>query len=252
MEDLRIIDVTAENAEKEGLFCMKNPSNPGFRAKLGWLGQRIEEGLRLKVLKDGEERAGFIEYLPAEKAWRPVHAPGYMFIHCLWVYPKKFHGRGYAARLVRECIEDARASGMEGVAVTVSEGSWMAGPSVFEKNGFLVTEEKDRFQLMANRFGESELPAFREWEKEAEKYPGLHLVLAHQCPLFLRSVEEMIKTAEMFGRKLEINVLETAAEAQRAPSGYGTYTLIYKGRVLADHYVSHTHFRNILTRELQE
>ena len=27
----------------------------------------------------------FIEYCPAEKAWMPVTAPGYLMINCLWV-----------------------------------------------------------------------------------------------------------------------------------------------------------------------
>ncbi len=250
MDDIRIVDVTVDNVGETGLFCLRNPRHPGFRDKAGWLSAHRVEGLRLKVLYSGTEAAGFIEYVPAEKAWRPVEAPGHLFIHCLWVYPKKFLGQGVARRLVEECLREAEQAGKNGVAVTVSKGSWMAGPDLFLKLGFAVAEEKGRFVLLSRTAWAAEAPRFRDWEGEAGKYRGLHLVYAHQCPLFCRSVDEMRKTAREHGHELQVTLLRTAEEAQRAPSGYGVYNLVYDGRVLADHYISNTRFRNILTKEL--
>lgn len=251
MSGFVIQDITLENAREEGLFCIKNPRNEGFRLKLEWLGKRLREGLRFKLLKAGGKAAGFIEYVPGEKAWRPVSAAGYMFIHCLWVYPNKFLRQGYASALISSSIEDAREAGMAGVAVVASEGSWLAGPRVFEVNGFETLARKGRFILMARNFSPGPPVAFRDWEQEASKYQGLHLVFANQCPLFIRSVDEMRNTARTFGLDLQVERIESPEEAQRSPSGFGVYTLLLDGRVLADHYISNARFTNILKKELQ-
>ena len=107
MNSKSIIEVTSENAAQEGLFCIKNPKYPGFKLKLDWMKKRMKEGLKLKLLKKENETLGFIEYVPGEFAWRPVKAAGYMFIHCIWVYPKKNYNQGYASLLIEDCIKEA-------------------------------------------------------------------------------------------------------------------------------------------------
>lgn len=79
-----ILEVTAENVEKNGFFCyMSKKKSEGYRRKLNWLKSRFAEGLRIKMLALPDR--GFIEYIPGERAWRAVHADGYLLIHCLWV-----------------------------------------------------------------------------------------------------------------------------------------------------------------------
>ena len=51
-------------------------------AKKEWLKQRFEEGL--VFYRSGERGKCFIEYIPAENAWVPIDADGYMYIDCLW------------------------------------------------------------------------------------------------------------------------------------------------------------------------
>lgn len=250
MESLKFIEVTEANASQESLFCIKNPTYPGFQLKLDWLTKRRKEGLKLIILKSGNENTGFIEYVPGRFAWRPIEALEYMFIHCMWVFPKKNYNRGYASRLINHCIEDAKKLGMKGVAVQVSSGSWMAGNEVYLKNGFLSVETKGRFELMVNKFSDSPNPTFIDWEKNQGKYTGLNLIYANQCPLFIKSVDEMKRTATEFGYELKVTVLETSEQARQAPSGYGVYNLVYNGKLLADHYISNTRFKNILTKEL--
>ena len=48
----------------------------------------------------------------------------------------------------------------------------------------------------------------------------------------------------------EITEIKTAKEAQQAPSGYGVYSLVYNGKLLSDHYISNTRFKNILKKEI--
>jgi L-amino acid N-acyltransferase YncA len=251
MATLTFIEVTPKNISEEGLFCVRNPKNPGFQLKSEWLEKRRSEGLILKLLKAGHETVGFIEYVPGEFAWRPVAAKGYIFIHCLWIYPKKNLKKGYASRLIQHCLEESRKAGWAGVAVITSEGSWMAGKELFLKNGFTEISSKGRFDLLAIKFKEMADPTFMDWESKAKKYQGLNLIYAHQCPLFIKSVEDITARAKGYELELKITELKTAKDAQNSPSGYGVYSLIYNGKLVADHYISNTRFRNILNKELK-
>ena len=48
---MRIIDVTADNVEETGFFClMSRRKSEGWQRKLKWLHQRFAEGLRIKML----------------------------------------------------------------------------------------------------------------------------------------------------------------------------------------------------------
>lgn len=247
---MEIIEVTEKNAVNESLFCIKNPKYDGFKFKLNWLKDRWKEGLKLKILKLGDEKIGFIEYTPSEHAWRPVKANNYLFIHCLMVYGKKNNNLGYGSELIKHCIEDARKMKKSGVAVFTSKGSWIANQSIFLKNGFELIDTKENFELLAFRFNGSSQPAFRDWTIQLIKYKGLHLIYANQCPLFTKSIDEMTQTAKSFGLTLNTTLINTAREAQLAPGAYGTYNLVYNGKLLSYHYISNTRFKNILNKEL--
>ena len=247
---MQIIEVTEDNAAKEGLFCVKNPKYEGFQLKLNWLKQRWKEGIKLKILKSDNDKLGFIEYIPGEFAWRPVQAKSYLFIHCLMVYGKDNYHSGYGSLLIKECINDAKKANKAGVAVIASKGTWMADKSIFLKNGFELLESKDRFDLLVYKTKEAPNPEFINWEDNLNKYKGLHLIYANQCPLFIKSVDEMKQTAKSYGLDLQVTVLKSANEAQQSPSGYGTYCLVYNGKILSDHYISNTRFKNILNKEI--
>ncbi len=81
-----------------------------------------------------------------------VNAKGYMVIHCLWVVGKG-KGKGYGRRLIEECVKDARAQKMKGVAMLTSDHTWLAGKDIFECNGFVeVDSAPPSFHLMALQF----------------------------------------------------------------------------------------------------
>ncbi len=250
MNSFSIVEINAENVHSEGLFCVKNPKYPGFGLKVEWMLKRMEEGLKLKLLKVDNETAGFIEYVPGEYTWRPVSAKSYMFIHCIWIYPKKNLNHGYGSQLVKHCIEDARKTGKAGVAVMATNGTWMPDATLFLRNGFVCVDSKERFDLMVLKFNNHPDPVFYDWNTNSPGYQGLNLIYANQCPLFIRSVEDLKKTAAGFNIQLNIKELKSAAEAQQAPSGFGVYSLIYNGKILADHYISSTRFKSILNKEV--
>ena len=154
MASFKFLEVTSENIQEEGLFCIRNPKYPGFQLKAQWLEKRRSEGLKLKLLKRDNETVGFIEYVPGEFAWRPLKAPDYLFIQCLWVYPKKNLNKGYASQLIDHCIDESRSCGLAGVTVITSEGSWITGKELFLKNGFTWVDSKSRFDLLVMKLKE--------------------------------------------------------------------------------------------------
>ena len=90
-----LIDVKEDNVSATGFFCcMSKRKSQGYRRKLDWLRLRFAEGIKIKMLGQGQR--GFIEYLPGEYAWRPVNADGFMMIHCLWVVGKS-KGKKYGS-----------------------------------------------------------------------------------------------------------------------------------------------------------
>ena len=110
---MEYIQVTKENLETEHICCaISNNRDCQVSSKKAWLADRFEDGL--VFLKSVERGKCFIEYLPAEKAWNPIEAAGYMYIDCLWV-SGSFKGHGYANDLLGACIADSREKGKLGL-----------------------------------------------------------------------------------------------------------------------------------------
>ena len=250
MDDtVQIISVTPENVDSHGLFCVKSKKNPGYARKLDWLLREYPKGLRLKILQDEEGRQlGFIEYTPAEQAWRPVEAPGYLFIHCMYIYKKEDKGKGNASALLQDCIEDARQQGKAGVAVIASDGPWIAGKAVFLKNGFEPADQRGGFELLHFPLAQGPLPRLPDWEAQQKHYPGWQLLYADQCPWHQKCAEELLGLAEEKGLPLEAKVVESSAAARSGPSAFGTFALTKDGALLEYHYISKTRFKNILKK----
>ena len=90
---MEYIRLTKENLEKEHICCaISNDSDIQVSFKKAWLLERFDEGL--VFLKSAERGKCFIEYIPAENAWNPIDAEGYMYIDCLWV-SGSLKGHGY-------------------------------------------------------------------------------------------------------------------------------------------------------------
>ena len=250
--DVLLETVRPENIATCGIGCVASRRHEGVAAKSLWLDQRFAEGLRMLLFRDGRGTPlAFLEFIPGEHAWRPVAAEGWLFVHCLWVYPKGQAVGGLGSRLIQACVEEARRIRARGVAAMVSDGPWMAAKQVFLKNGFVQTAERDRFQLVTLRLRRGPAPSFRDLPKKWSRRRGLHIVYAPQCPYLPKSVHAIEAVAREHGIPVTITVLRNASEAQHAPSYYGVFNLLWNGRLLSDHYVSETRFRNILRREIE-
>ncbi len=243
--------VGPENLSDCGIGCITNPKHEGYGPKVEWLQRRFAEGLRFLLFRDERGKPlAFLEYVPGEYAWRSVDAEGWLFVHCLWVYPKGQAVGGLGSRLIQACVEEARQAGARGVAAMVSEGPWMAGKQVFLKNGFVQIAESDRFQLVIHRLRKGRAPRFRDIRTKRAKHRGLHIVYSAQCPYLPKTVNDLAAMAAEHSLKVKVTVLKSAREAQDAPSCYGVFNLLWNGRLLSDHYVSRGRFSNILRKEI--
>ena len=247
----RIVEVTVENLpEHPGAICFINPKNEHYNIKISWMLEQFKKGLKIKLLYiEGEKSPkGFIEYIPGEFCWRPVDAKGYMFIHCLWTYDKKYQRQGLGKQLIDDVEKDA--SQMKGVAMLVSNGSFMADSRIFLKNGYRITETSGKDQLLVKQFVEGPLPVLNKSGIDLSKYKGLTFIYSLQCPWVARFMEEVKPILEKKNLTPEMIEIRTYAEAQKAPSVYGTFNLIYNGKILADRYISTTRFVNIINKEI--
>ncbi|MBT8271227.1 MAG: GNAT family N-acetyltransferase [Bacteroidia bacterium] len=249
---INIIEVTPENVDTYGVFCIKNKKAAGYAKKLTWFKDKVNDGLKIRIaIDDSEKQLGFIETIPAEKAWRPIKAVNYVFIQCIAIFSKADRSKHLGSRLLKACEAEAREDKRSGICSMTSTGVWMADHKLFEKNDYLQAAEKDRFKLMYKPFGlESKPPEFLDWKANLGKYQGWQLFYADQCPWHEKSVNDLRQAAARHNVDLQINKLTSPADILNVPSGFGTYALVHDGELLADHYISKTRFENILKKEL--
>ena len=243
--------VDASNVDETGFFCyMSKRKEPGYKQKRDWLEARFAEGMKIKIVhENGGRDTAFIEYIPGEYAWRAVHAPGYMVIHCLWVVGKG-KGKGYGSRLIKECLDDARAQKMHGVAMLTSDRTWLASKDIFERNGFAeVDSAPPSFQLMVTRFGsgpEAGLP--KNWDARARAFGrGLTVIRTAQCPYIENGATAILSFAKERGIRSKVVELKSAKEVQeQSPSAYGVFGTVLDGQLLAYQYLLEKDFDKLL------
>ncbi|MDZ7805761.1 MAG: hypothetical protein U5K71_01430 [Gracilimonas sp.] len=83
---MTLIKLNADTIGQGTLPCidLKNPNSPElFTYNRDWLLDRFEEGM--VIIKLDTPKDAFIEYVPAEFAWKPIYAPGYTYINHVYV-----------------------------------------------------------------------------------------------------------------------------------------------------------------------
>ena len=251
---MTLAEVTKDNVSEVGIFCIKDKKADGFKKKIEWYKNKFNEGLQIILVIDSNQKEiGFIEFLPSESSWRPVLAQNYMFIQCIALFTKKSRNQSIGSQLISFCESKAKEANMDGVCVMTSSGPWMANKTIFEKNNYHKVDEKDRFELMSKSFNDkASLPSFVDWDQNLKIYNGWNLVYSDQCPWHDKSVKALANTSRKYNIDLMVTQLKSPLDAQQAPSGFGTFSLIRDGRLLADHYISNTRFENILKKELNQ
>jgi hypothetical protein len=256
VSDVRLVDVDEESFDKLPCCGIKSPGHPGRREKCCWLRDNASFGLRAKALlaPDGQP-SGYIEYIPGEFAWRGVKAAGYMLIHCIWIYARRYQRKGWGSILVQACLDDAKTAGLCGAAAVVREGPWMADRRLFIANGFEpVDTAPPDYELLAARFDNSApAPTFetKSTSSLARYGQGLTVLRSSQCPHIAKFASEIVEAAEKdYHIKPRVIEIKSWRDAQKAPTPFAVFALIYNGQLLADHQISRTRFRNIMNNAL--
>jgi len=250
MTDIEIIDLTPDNIANYGVCGYKDvEKHLELRRKIDWFKEYYPKGLRIKAIisKTGGYQ-GMLEYIPGKYAHRPVDVVGYMFIHCIFVgFKTEFKRKGYASSLIDTCIEEAKSLNMNGVAVVTRKGSFMANRDIFIKKGFISTDSvKPDFELLALKFNKTATdPKFKTFSPD--KYDsGLTIMRSAQCPYSVKNVDAILKTAKKLKIKADLVEIKDYESAQKTPSAFGTFCIIFNNEVISHHPISNTRFENIM------
>ena len=228
---MNYIRITKENIDKEHICCAM--SNKQSDKKKEWLKQRFEEGL---VFYRSEERGKcFIEYIPAENAWVPIQAEGYLYIDCLWV-SGSMKGHGYSNDLLDACIDDAKAQGRKGLCILSSEKrkkEFLGDPKYLAYKGFHTADTSDcGITLMYLPFEPSAVPPrFKECAKHPKiEEEGFVLYYTDQCPFTYYWVPRVEEVARENHIRLKVIHMTDKNAAQNVPAPVTTYALFRDGQ----------------------
>ena len=247
---MEYIRVTKDNLEKEHICCaISNNKDVQVSSKKAWLAERFTEGL--VFLKSVERGKCFIEYIPAENAWVPIEADGYMYIDCLWV-SGSFKGHGYSTDLLTACIRESKEKGKKGLCIlcAAKKKPFLADPKFLKYKGFAVCDEADNgIQLWFLPFSDNaEKPRFKECAKHPHiEDSGYVLYYTDQCPFnakYVPIVEQTTKEHNIPFRAIHIVSKELA---QNVPTPITTYALFRNGEYLTNEQMNDTKFLKLVS-----
>ncbi|MBR5340957.1 MAG: YoaP domain-containing protein [Erysipelotrichaceae bacterium] len=246
---MEYIRVTKENLEKEHICCaISNNNDVQVSSKKAWLKDMFDEGL--VFLKSAERGKCFIEYVPAENAWNPIDAKGYMYIDCLWV-SGSFKGHGYSNDLLNECIKDSKEKGKKGLCVLSSakKKPFLSDPKFLKYKGFEVCDEADNgIQLWYLPFDKkADKPQFKECARHPHiKEKGYVLYYTSQCPFNGKYVPILEETAKKEKVDFKAIQIKNKKDAQNAPTPITTYALFCDGEYLSNEQMNDKRFLKLI------
>jgi thiol-disulfide isomerase/thioredoxin len=248
---MEYIRVTKENLEEEHICCaISNNKDVQVSSKKAWLSERFNEGL--VFLKSVERGKCFIEYIPAENAWNPLIADGYMYIDCLWV-SGSLKGHGYSSDLLDLCVKDSKSKGKKGLCILSSakKKPFLADPKFLKHKGFAVCDEADNgIQLWYLPFQkDTEIPRL----KECAKHPhidekGYVLYYTSQCPFNAKYVPILERFAKEQSIPFRAIHLQKKEEAQNAPTPITTYALFFDGEYITNEQMNEKKFLKLIQK----
>jgi len=252
---MEYIKVTCENIEKEHICCaISNNNDIQVSSKKEWMAERFEEGL--VFLKSVERGKCFIEYIPAENAWNPILADGYMYINCLWV-SGSLKGNGYSTDLLNACIDDSKNKGKKGLCILSSakKKTFLADPKFLKYKGFRVCDEAENgIQLWYLPFNQNaELPKIKKCAKQPHiEEKGYVLYYTSQCPFNAKYVPIIENIAREKLIQFKSIHLQSKEEAQNAPTPNTTYSLFFDGNYITNEQMNDKKFIKLLEKQFTE
>lgn len=248
---MEFIKITKENLEKEHICCaISNNKDIQVASKKAWIANSLNDGL--VFLKSTERGKCFIEYIPAEKAWCPVSANGYMHINCLWV-SGSLKGHGYSNDLLNACIADAKAQGKLGITVisSLKKMPYLSDPKYLAYKGFKIADTAEPFfnLMYLPLVNNAPLPQF----KDCVKHPridkqGFVVYYTHACPFTAKYVPIIESYAKDKGILFESVLIDNIDKAQTAPMAWTNYAVFYNGQYVTNEILNEKKFADLIAR----
>lgn len=245
---MELIKITKDTIEKEHICCaISNNKDCQVSAKKSWLYDRFDDGL--VFLKGNVRGKCFIEYIPAQYAWAPIDADGYMYIDCFWV-SGQYKGQGNSNLLLDECIRDSREKGALGLCVLSSKKKigYLSDPKYLNYKGFRTADSCGYFELMYLPFEDTkEIPHFKDCVRNPlVPESGFVLYYASQCPFTAKYVPMIEAIAKQKGLDFVTKQFTSTEEAQNAPSPFTSFSLFYNGDFVTHEILSEKKFEKLL------
>lgn len=234
MEEYEIISVTEENLADEHICCaIGNDARNKKRSevKKAWMKECLKQGLQFK--KINIRGKAFIEYIPAEYAWKPVSAPGYNLIHCLWI-SGKYKKQGLSKELMELCFEDSKDK--NGICVVTADKTrpFLTDKKFYAKFGFATCDTAPPyFELMVKKNNkDAPDPIFNESAKSlnVDSKKGFTFVYTNQCTFPEDVIREHVAVLEEKQIPYTVKQLKTVEEAQNSPSAFTTFAYFIDGQ----------------------
>ncbi|MGI6153147.1 MAG: GNAT family N-acetyltransferase [Christensenellaceae bacterium] len=249
---MEFVELTKENLEKEHVCCALS-DKPCQNAKKSWLAERIGEGYTfLKYAGSGKT---FIEYGPAEYAWSPVAAPGYVFIDCFWV-SGKFAGQGIGKALLSRATEAAKAEGKAGLCAVCGDTKkpFLSDPAFYKKQGFLVADTAPPYYellyLPLEQGGKAPVPRFGDSVKSGKTdKPGIVVYYTDHCPWNAKYIPKLAEVAQTKNAPFEAVKIESTKQAQSAPNPFTAYAVYSNGEFVTNEMFSEKKFEKFLREQ---
>ena len=246
----KIITLTPENMAEEHICCAISDKKckDGYEAKKQWLQSQFADGFVFKKLN--VRGKVFIEYIPAEKAWAPVDAPGYMMINCFWV-SGQYKGKGNGKRLLQECVSDS--AGKNGIVAISSpkKQPFLSDPKFFKKQGFEVCDTAEPyFELLVLKLNkDAPDPKFMECARKGENdvKEGLTVYYTNGCPFTEYYVAELEVVAAEKGHPIKAVKIESREQARNHFVPYTNYSVFRDGKFLTQHILNEKYFDKFIT-----
>lgn len=229
---MEYIQLTEENIENEHICCaISNNKDPQVISKKNWLKDRMKEGL--VFLKADIRGKCFIEFIPAENAWVPIEAEGYMHINCFWV-SGSCKGHGYANDLLDRCIESAKQKGKAGLTVISSSKKkpFLSDQKYLAYKEFQIADSAEPFyNLLYLPFTQqAPIPKWKECARFAKNnISGFSLYYSNGCPFTAKYVPIIEQCAMENAIPLTTIKIDSKEKAQNVPFAWTNFALFYNG-----------------------
>lgn len=231
------LDLNIENIDTEHICCAFSDKKcaEGYQLKKEWLKQEIPNGYTFKKLN--ERAKVFIEYGPAENAWLPITAEGYLNIGCFWV-SGKYKKNGHGKNLLQKAIDSAKAQNKNGLVSVVGKKKFhfMSDTKWLLQQGFEVVDELSTgFYLLARNFKQSQQPYFNQSTRHdmIPNSKGCVVYYSNRCPFSEYHVKNSLVTScRKRNIPLKIIKIDNIEQAQKAPTPATIFSLFYKGKFI--------------------